>query len=223
MKNFFPLLLLCLSFNVQSQLIFTEIFHEYDNIDFISNITHGDFNGDGVDDFVITSNSTRKTWVGINNNLTSPTFSLIDDEYDVRFFTTQDFDQDGDVDIIGSIVFENMTICWKNDGNGNFTAEILSIEDYDSIHFADLDGDGIEEMILGIDDKVNVYSIIDGNVNFISTLINDFFAGTPNALTSLDFNNGSLNSVSPSSLVSVSINTRMLLRPGFSSSSIKVN
>ena len=156
MKYKLSLLILLFFIKANSQITFTEIYHEYDIPDLIDEAIHGDLNGDGVDDFVTSSYIGGKLQIGINENLQKPDFTTINEGADIRFLTLHDIDQDNDLDIIGSAVFDNLSYCWKNDNNGNFISELLPINNYNSIHFADLDGDNITEMILGIDQKIKV-------------------------------------------------------------------
>lgn len=184
MKYLFTALTLLSFFSIQSQVTFNEIYHEYDDLGFITDVKHGDFNGDNIDDFLLYTLSSKTIQIGINNNLQKPTFVTISENLDARNIAVHDFDQDGDQDIIGSIVFDDEAYVWKNDGNGNFTAELLSIPDYNSIHFADLNGDDVDEMILGIAGNLNIYSTTGGTITLLSTVTND----VPDAIYAFDYN-----------------------------------
>jgi Secretion system C-terminal sorting domain/FG-GAP-like repeat/Putative metal-binding motif len=194
MKNNLTLLLLLSFFQLKSQIPFFEIFHTYSNLGYISEIAHGDFNGDNIPDFVISSPSSKKLYVGINDQLLKPTFINIQSGFDIRKIAVHDMDQDGDQDIIGSLIFNDLTYCWQNDGSGNFTALILPLLDYKAIHFADMDGDTIDDMLMGTDGKFNIYSITNGVITLLKTITNDVF-NVPDAIDAVDYNNDGLMDV----------------------------
>lgn len=187
MKYSLPFLFLFLCFESIGQFTFNEIYHEYDNSFAIDEVLHGDLNGDAMPDFVLTSHFGDKLQVGINDNLQKPDFVTINDGSSVRRIALHDFDQDGDLDIIGSVIFEAESFVWKNDGMGNFTKELLPIIEYYSIHFADMNGDGVDDMLLGIDDKVNIYDITDGNVTLLTTAVDIFTLNEPDAIFAFNY------------------------------------
>ena len=185
MKIQLTILILFSFFTTFGQTSFSEIYHEYEDLDFITGVNYGDLNGDGVADFILSSLSTDNVLIGINDNLQKPSFVSISQGLDIRNIAVHDFDQDGDMDIIGSAVFDNEAYVWKNDGAANFTRELLPIADYSAIHFADMNGDNVIEMILGIDDQIKIYSIIGGAVVLLTTVHDD----GPLALDVFDYDN----------------------------------
>lgn len=174
-------------FQLQSQINFTEKYYEYD-LGYILETVHGDFNGDGVADIVMTSPSQQKLMVGKNNNLAKPAFVAIESALDIRNIAVHDMDQDGDDDILGAAIFNDRTYCWKNDGTGAFTKVLLPINDYQSIAFANMTGDSTQEMLLGTEEKLNIYDISGGVTTLIKTVENDVFLNAPDAIAPVDYN-----------------------------------
>ncbi|WP_198664852.1 FG-GAP-like repeat-containing protein [Lewinella sp. IMCC34191] len=187
--RFLPLLAVCIiSFALNSQHQFTEVFHEYDDLDHITEVTHGDFNGDGSSDFVLYAMSSRKLMVGLNHGLQKPVFKTVNEGLSLAKLTVHDFDQDGDQDIIGLAVFDEQTYLWRNDGAGNFTSELLSVPYYSSIAFADLNGDDVAEMITGTINSLNIYGIAEGIVNLMLSIEGQ----RPDAIDTIDYNGDSM-------------------------------
>lgn len=178
-------------FQLHSQISFTEKFFGY-SLDYVTETIHGDINGDGRPDIIMTAPNQQKLYVGKNNNLAKPNFVSIESSLDIRNIAVHDIDQDGDIDILGSAVFDDKAYCWKNNGSGTFTKTLLPVLDYESIAFANMTGDSTEEMLLGLDDKLNIYDIKDGVITLIKTVTNDAFLGVPNAIYPVDFDNDGL-------------------------------
>lgn len=180
---------------LKSQISFTEKYFEY-SIGYILETIHGDFNGDGVADIVLTAPNQKKLMVGKNNNLAKPTFVTIESVLDIRNIAVHDIDQDGDDDILGAAIFNDEAYCWKNNGTGTFTKVLLPITDYESVAFADMTGDSTQEMLMGIDDKLNIYDITGGVITLIKTVSNNAFLGAPNAIAPVDYNNDGIMDIS---------------------------
>jgi len=176
-----------------AQLNFTDTFYEIDDseIDDVSEILTGDLNGDDIPDFVLSSYGEDVVRVGINDGSTLPIFTAINTGNDVRNLTLYDLDQDGDLDIIGVAFFDDIAFYWKNDGMGIFTQETLPIIDYNAIHFTDLNNDAFDEMVVGFIDRVEIYTVEDGELTLVSTIADDIFGGA-DAVSSVDFNNDGL-------------------------------
>ena len=172
-------------------------FHEYDNFPNIDEIVHGDFNSDGSIDFIISGNSIGELKIGIGNGLGKPEFRDLEDDLSVFEMEVIDFDEDGDLDLVGSAPFEDASFVWTNDGAANFTREELPFSDYSAIHFEDLNGDGNKEIIVGFQQEVNIYNLNNGNPTLISTIFSDVFSGAVGSIISLDYNNdGAMDIVS---------------------------
>ena len=177
-------------FQANSQISFTEKYFEYNSASYNTEVIHGDFNGDGVADIVMTEPNGKKLKVGLNNNLQKPVFVNIETTLDIRNIAVHDFDQDGDEDIFGAAIFNDQAYCWTNDGAGVFTKVLLSVPDYSSIAFADMTGDGVDEMLLGVElKKLNIYDITGGVITLKKTVSNDSFLGAPDAMAPVDYNN----------------------------------
>ena len=172
-------------------------FHEYDNFPNIDEIVHGDFNSDGSIDFIISGNSIGELKIGIGDGLGKPEFRDLEDDLSVFEMEVIDFDEDGDLDLVGSAPFEDASFVWTNDGAANFTREELPFSDYSAIHFEDLNGDGNKEIIVGFQQELNIYNLNNGNPTLISTIFSDVFSGAVGSIISLDYNNdGAMDIVS---------------------------
>lgn len=138
-----------------------------------------DFNGDGIKDvFIADSGYDTGDYVGGQNKLLFGTASgFIDKSSNIpsaKDFThttaIADVDNDGDVDIyVGNLAWGNMVKPYflVNDGRGVFTSRNLFADGfnpalYTAAEFADLNGDGVAELVLG-GDKVD--SVILRHVN----------------------------------------------------------
>ena len=188
MKKILTIVLMAVLCQLNAQPL-NPIFHSYDNLEWIDRTVMADLNGDGLPDFIASWEVQQMLYIGINQQLESPTFTLINENNDIRGLTTADIDADGDIDIVGSAPFDNASFWWENDGAANFTKQNLSINNYEGIHFADLDGDGQMEAIISIDDGLHIYNNDKGNLTRQTTLFEDFFGDDSPAITTFD-NNG---------------------------------
>ncbi len=174
--------------NVNGQT-FTSVFHDYDNFPNINEIVHGDFNGDGSADFIITSgtNLDLSVKVGLGDGISSPVFE--DLETDLYLFRMEviDIDQDGDLDFVGSAPFDDVSYLYKNDGLANFTREALPFSDYDAVHFADLDNDGQIEMLVTFPERLELYNLNQGVAVFNQIMYEEGFFDTINGVIAVDF------------------------------------
>ncbi len=193
MKSIITVLMLFFTLmSAKSQVTFTEIYHGYEDLDYINEAVNGDLNGDGIPDFVLSSHDGGKLLVGVNNNLMAPVFSAISEGKDIRHITLFDFDGDGDLDIVGSAVFEGASYYWQNDGSGSFTSTSFLADSYDAIHFSDMNGDDAPEMLVGIGDKLDIYSMNSGVITLMKTVSDNFIIGAPDAIYSIDYNGDNL-------------------------------
>ncbi len=157
--------------------------------------TIGEFNGDGQLDFLTTSANASNTYyvtqgTDIFNSLEFVEFSsgiFLED------FVQLDFDLDGDTDLLSSAFREERSFLWLNDGQGNFTeGDSISI-DYNSGDTADINGDGVEELILAFDETIEIYDLTTSSK--ITLENNAFVNGRISAAVGVDYNNDGLTDI----------------------------
>lgn len=170
-------------------LSFENTLYDYEVLEFVDKAVTADLNGDQLPDFIVSWETQRKLYIGLNNQLSKPDFKVIDEGSQLVGLTAVDLDLDGDLDFVGAAPFEDASFWWENDGTANFTKQSLSIEDYNGIHFADLNGDGQLEAIISIDKGLHLYSVNGGDFTRQSTLFEDFFGDNSLAIQIFD-NNG---------------------------------
>lgn len=167
-------------------LYFESTYYDYELLKWVDSAIIADLNGDELPDFIVFWQSQKKLYIGLNDGLGKPNFTLIDEGSDIRQLTTADIDSDGDLDFIGTAPFEDASFWWENDGNTNFTKHSLPIKAYDCIHFADLNGDKQLEAIIGIDDALHIYNYEKGTFTHHSTLFESSFGANAQAIQTFD-------------------------------------
>ena len=187
LTKLFAFLLLVSKCSISHSQTFSLVFHEYDDFPNIDEIVHGDFNNDGSLDFIISAPFANDFRIGLGNGIERPEFLDMDNSIRAEGLTVIDFDNDGDLDFVGFSPFMNASFVWLNDGAANFTREELNINDYDSIHFTDLNNNGIMNVVVGIDDQVRIYNLVQGALSLNQMIFDDSFAGSPLAINSTDF------------------------------------
>lgn len=164
----------------------TPILHEIDH-GYITEIIHGDFNDDGMNDFVITGSSVGYLSIGMGNGIEIPTFQQLENDFNLFELEVIDYDQDGDLDFVGSAPFEDNAVLYNNDGSGNFERLTLNLPDYTAIHFVDIDGDESMNIILATGNRIVIYNLTNGTASSPRTIFEDSFAGSCNAIETLDY------------------------------------
>ena len=189
MKNLALFLFTFMVTGLFSQNTYKELFYETDELVGINELHTADLDGDTDLDFVLISHNGKKIYVSLMDSLTPPSYNLINDDADVRLVILQDFNNDGNIDIIGSAPFIEKSFWWENDGSGNFTKHELSFGDYDSIVFGDFDGDNKDEIVVGHKNGIRIYTLNDGEADLKKIVFNDSWIGSADALSTVD-NNG---------------------------------
>ena len=191
---------------------FTSVFHAYNGFPGIDEIVHGDFNGDGSLDFVITSGNNTvglSVKVGLGDGISSPVFQDLETELYLINMEVVDFDQDGDLDFVGAAPFEMVSFLYKNDGSANFTREELPFSNYNAVHFADLDNDGQIEMLITFSERLELYTLNQGVTTLNQIIYEEGFFNPIYSLTTVDFDqDGDLDVVANSTLEGVVLFTQ---------------
>jgi len=153
----------------------------YINANFLSsNITAGDFDGDGLTDFISTSrasNGAVKYWNNFMNIFFDDT-TIANVPIGNGDILADDIDNDGDLDLLMSVVSGfwtgNHVIAYLNDGNANFTELTINYTlPNEHIQILDYDNDGDKDFAVIVDfdnDGDNDISVV-----FSSSNSNDFF------------------------------------------------
>lgn len=160
-----------------------------------------DVNGDGYTDLIVLSHD-RIGWYENNKDGTFGSRNSI--AYDsVHLFNADaavsDVNKDGKLDIITVSQYSNDIVVYLNDGNGNFTPEILPYtidmgSDKKYVDLGDLNGDNAPEIIIYAEDENNnpIYLLTnkgDGHYNPPTSLIANITAPLIGPVIITDFNN----------------------------------
>jgi hypothetical protein len=143
-------------------------------VDYASMVHIHDFNGDGKQDVVCAGSYDVKLALNINGT-TFNELPINKTLNDIRSAAHGDFDNDGDIDLIG---IGYLNIFWfRNENNGEFTpirmadAETygwITVEDGEYIRAGDIDGDGDTDAVFSESNSDMVYWLEnDGNGDFI--------------------------------------------------------
>jgi len=193
MKYAFGLILLIFQIHLSAQTpLFEEIIYEYDDMDYINETKTADIDNNGTPDFILVSHIGHKIFVGKNINFQKPTFTEINSGDDIRQVEVIDFDEDGDIDIVGTAPFDNKSYWWDNDGNGVFTKKTLPFSKYHSILFSDIDGNSVMDIIVSQNDSINIYSNVNGVLTLNKVIYNATSEGNALSMTTFDRNSDGL-------------------------------
>ena len=178
-------------FSISSAQFIEHVFtYDSDDYPFINEISLADMDGDGDLDYVTLGNQNRTITVAYNNDFISePNLVSFKSPEALWNMVLHDFDQDGDVDIIGSAPFEDKSIWWSNEGSGIFMEKDFLIADYNSLLFTDMNGDGIVDMIAEVDDALIIFDVNNGTVSQREQVDSDSFGFNYKALTTFDKDN----------------------------------
>jgi len=153
----------------------------------IDRMSHGDFNGDSLPDFLIVNSNSGLMQIGINNGLEAPEFKDIPGYKATDDAVIIDIDEDGDLDIIGRTIWEGVYL-YLNDGNAIFDRRKFDLADYETIKFSDVTGDGNIEVIVGTF-ELAVYKMDKTSFNLTLLYAGDFGNGVIGALNAKDLDN----------------------------------
>jgi len=166
---------------------FQKEYFRFEDFSFIDEMSHADFNGDGLPDFIIGASNFGKLQVGINTGISAPDFNEISDVTSIQKIVVVDIDSDGDFDIVGLRQFTGV-FAFVNDGNAVFETQQLDLGAYESLAFVDVTGDGSLEMIVA-SFNLSIYQINPSSLELTEIYSEDFGSGDIGALSTLDFEN----------------------------------
>ena len=181
--------------------IFTELNIGLQPFDGVSVVAIADIDGDddldlfikdpavfGGDEFFIHVNDG-------NNNFSVRNLPLPDNT-NFGAVDSGDIDADGDIDLVITMTFEEEeVIIYWNDGNGQFTQDVLSINNdvsSNSVELEDMDNDGDLEIVAMTDSRIRVYENTD-NFETISSESN--FLNNALFFSTSDINNDGLQDI----------------------------
>jgi len=169
-----------------------------------SNIIAGDFNSDGLIDFISTSrsNSSLRYWENLTS--TTPAFlptTITTVPVNTGDILVDDIDNDGDLDLIMSVASGfwngNHVICYLNDGNANFTEHTINYtQPIEHIQILDYDNDGDKDFVVKKwADSLNPIVLFtnDGNLNFTTSVLTN--EGDLGSMHVVDYDNDGDNDI----------------------------
>jgi uncharacterized repeat protein (TIGR01451 family) len=174
----------------------------------VPSLLSADIDGDNLIDIVVASNNNNEiVWYKNINGVGafSSANTITDNALSARSVYASDIDNDGDMDILSAISFQDKIAWYENlDGLGNFSNEkiiTLTANSAYSVYSADIDGDGDEDVLSAsdIDDKIAWYENLDGLGNFGAEQIISTDADGARAVTAGDLDNdGDMDVISAS-------------------------
>jgi len=150
-------------------------------------IADSDSDGDMDFIYVAVDNNFSVLYIGVNDGLGNFTINTVDflgfTGSDVADISTEDVDNDGDIDII---VGYDRLVWYQNDGLGNFTRIVIdnSVPTLRKVYSTDLDSDGDIDVVVTTNSNLRFYEN-DGAENFIESFL---LAGSTTFLNFADFN-----------------------------------
>lgn len=131
---------------------------------FFWSATHGDMDGDGLDDLITGDISATSIQLGVGDG----TFALLDVEFagdDLNETYAADLDADGDPDVVtvwGDALFSAGLEVARNDGTG-MVSETYHFESngrVTQVEAADIDGDGVQDLVASADWYLGIYGAV---------------------------------------------------------------
>lgn len=146
-----------------------------------------DFDKDGYKDIIATTNNSSKIgWFQQKNNKTFSDFIEISGNVsNIKYFLTEDLDNDGNYEIINSSSEKNLSVFTLNSTTNNYIETIIDINMNPAyvVKIRDLDNDGKKDIISGFNSVV--WNKNYGNNIFSSPLLISYDIG--NLVTDLGF------------------------------------
>jgi flagellin len=126
----------------------------------------GDFNNDGLADLAVTSLNQVDILISQGNgSYTSSTINMVDD---IATLAVGDINGDGNLDFMWGSANNDFAYSYEGDGSGSFTDtnEALNLTAPRKLSLADLDNDGLDDLIYEEDSTATGYRINMGDFTF---------------------------------------------------------
>lgn len=146
------------------------------------NIHSADFDGDGLEDLVISSSYINAFWLkNLGSNLFGPVNILYNEQFVGKSVKAGDIDNDGDPDVVLACGYRDIILKLENIGNGKFNYASTIYEGNDiiiDIVLEDINADGLLDILVstfrGSSDGGQIFWLenIDG-INFKKNIISD--------------------------------------------------
>ncbi len=187
MKSLILIFQLFILSNAIGQLNFLEhtIIESIPNIGDISDMGHGDIDGDGDMDIVWSDlRSDRIFWSENVDGMGEFRVHhvIVEDDREFSSIDVSDFDLDGDLDILATSALNDKVVWYENlDGNGFYSQEriiTLQLDGASQVSAVDLDNDGDMDVLASgiVEGAVGWFENVEGNMNFSSIkMIDSFF------------------------------------------------